>query len=133
MHVHPRLTMALVLALCLGIPWPPAQGQPANNGAWRNFQSRQWLKEDGLPDNSVTTLLQTHDKYLWVGAMTGLARFDGARFETELPGPSQSNEPVAITALYEDRANQLWVGTMGQGLFVFSNNIVAPFAFPDAT
>ena len=35
--------------------------------------------EDGLPQNSVTALVQTRDGYLWVGTFNGLARFDGLR------------------------------------------------------
>src|SRR5689334_15498704 len=39
-----------------------------------------WQKEDGLPQNSVTTILQTKDGYLWLGTLEGLVRFDGQRF-----------------------------------------------------
>src|SRR5215468_4887327 len=41
---------------------------------------RSWQVEDGLPQNSVTAIIQTHDGYVWVGTYTGLARFDGVRF-----------------------------------------------------
>ena len=30
----------------------------------------------------MTSIAQTPDGYLWVGTYNGLARFDGARFET---------------------------------------------------
>ena len=39
-----------------------------------------WQTEQGLPQNSVTALLQDHDGYLWIGTFGGLARFDGERF-----------------------------------------------------
>ncbi|HEY4414716.1 MAG TPA: two-component regulator propeller domain-containing protein, partial [Verrucomicrobiae bacterium] len=42
---------------------------------------RPWQNDDGLPDNSVNGVAQTADGYLWVGTPTGLARFDGLRFE----------------------------------------------------
>jgi signal transduction histidine kinase/ligand-binding sensor domain-containing protein len=42
---------------------------------------RPWQTEEGLPDNSVSGLAQTEDGYLWIGTPTGLARFDGIRFE----------------------------------------------------
>jgi ligand-binding sensor domain-containing protein len=38
------------------------------------------LRESGLPQNTVTTVLQTHEGYLWLGTYNGLARFDGVRF-----------------------------------------------------
>ena len=39
-----------------------------------------WQAEQGLPQNSVTTMLQDDQGYLWVGTFGGLARFDGERF-----------------------------------------------------
>ena len=65
---------------------------------------RSWTKEDGLPDDSVTAVLQTRDGYLWVGTMAGLARFDGVRFVVFSPMPARSNELVRVTALCEDSA-----------------------------
>lgn len=44
--------------------------------------AQSWQTEDGLPDNNVGGVAQTADGYLWVGMPTGLARFDGLRFET---------------------------------------------------
>ncbi|MBU6410644.1 MAG: hypothetical protein KGR98_09670, partial [Verrucomicrobia bacterium] len=43
---------------------------------------RAWLSEDGLPNNYVTGLAQTPDGYLWAAMPSGLARFDGVRFES---------------------------------------------------
>jgi len=34
-----------------------------------------------LPNNTIFGLAQTPDGYLWLGTRTGLARFDGVRFE----------------------------------------------------
>src|SRR5271165_587698 len=41
---------------------------------------RSWQTEEGLPQNSVTALVQTRDGYLWLGTYGGLVRFDGVRF-----------------------------------------------------
>ena len=46
-----------------------------------NWLMRPWQSDDGLPDNSVDGLLQAADGYLWIGTPSGLARFDGLRFE----------------------------------------------------
>ena len=43
--------------------------------------TRSWQSEEGLPENSVTGLAQTPDGFLWIGTPSGLARFDGIRFE----------------------------------------------------
>jgi len=47
-----------------------------------NWLVRPWETDDGLPDNSVEGVTQMPDGYLWVGTPTGLARFDGLRFES---------------------------------------------------
>src|SRR5258707_9145606 len=86
-------------------------------GMLRDFVVRTWAKTDGLPDDSVTTILQTRDGYLWVGTGSGLVRFDGVKF-TEVPlAAARSKKPVSITALSEDNAGRLWIGSQEQGLF----------------
>ena len=41
-----------------------------------------WQTEQGLPQNTVQSMYQTRDGYLWVGTGAGLSRFDGIRFAT---------------------------------------------------
>jgi ligand-binding sensor domain-containing protein/AraC-like DNA-binding protein len=75
-----------------------------------------WTVEDGLPQNTIQTLLQTHDGFIWIGTPSGLVRFDGLDFKVftrwDLPVLKNDN----ITCLYEDQNNVLWVGTEGGGL-----------------
>ncbi len=40
-----------------------------------------WQTDDGLPNNTVYGVAQTPDGFIWLGTPTGLARFDGARFQ----------------------------------------------------
>ncbi len=69
-----------------------------------------------MPQNSVMTMARTRDGYLWFGTVEGLVRFDGVRFtifdRTNTPEIGNSH----ITALWEDRAGALWIGTAGGGL-----------------
>ncbi len=46
----------------------------------RRYDIRAWQTDEGLPQNSVTAVVQTPDGYLWAGTRGGLARFDGVRF-----------------------------------------------------
>jgi ligand-binding sensor domain-containing protein len=75
-----------------------------------NYSIRTWVKEDGLPQNSVTALVQTHDGYLWLGTYAGLVRFDGVHFTVF----DNENAPFLkngrITSLFEDRGHTLWIG-----------------------
>ena len=76
--------------------------------------SRVWRVEDGLPQDSVSALVQSRDGYLWVGTSGGLTRFDGIRFETF--GVDEGLPNLPVRALLEDRAGNLWIGT-AQGLY----------------
>jgi ligand-binding sensor domain-containing protein/signal transduction histidine kinase len=86
----------------------------------QDLPPRVWTKEKGLPDNSVTAILQTSDGYLWVGTAGGLARFDGVRFVTIAPPSAKSNVVVRVTALCEDAAQRLWIGTQENGLLCYA-------------
>jgi signal transduction histidine kinase/ligand-binding sensor domain-containing protein len=78
----------------------------------RQFLVQNWTRENGLPGNSVTSVAQTPDGYLWVGTFTGLARFDGVRFIDvnleEIPGITDE----AVTGLQTDRQGNLWIGML---------------------
>ncbi|ATB51251.1 two-component regulator propeller domain-containing protein [Corallococcus macrosporus] len=77
-----------------------------------------WRSDDGLPQNSLLSMVQTRDGYLWLGTWEGLARFDGARFTVfdRRNAPELRNH--TIKALAEDASGTLWLGT-GQGLVAY--------------
>lgn len=75
-----------------------------------------WQTEQGLPQNSVNSLIQTKEGYLWLGTQEGIVRFDGARFlvfDKKHTGNMRSNY---IWSIVEDNDSTLWVGTNGGGL-----------------
>jgi transcriptional regulator with PAS, ATPase and Fis domain/ligand-binding sensor domain-containing protein len=75
-----------------------------------------WSTDAGLPQNSVTALVQTRDGYLWVGTSGGLARFDGVQFTVFTTANTKGLKSNRIKILYEDRAGHLWIGTEGGGV-----------------
>jgi ligand-binding sensor domain-containing protein/signal transduction histidine kinase len=91
------------------------------------FIGRSWSKADGLPQDAVTAVVQTHSGFLWVGTPGGLVRFDGRTFVPQ-NFPVASNAPVAVTDLCEDHAGNLWIGTRQNGLFCLQTNRVMTFA-----
>lgn len=80
------------------------------------YRQRVWTTDHGLPHNTVLSVIQARDGYLWIGTVGGLARFDGQRF---LIFNSQ-NSPLPATndrmELAEDHRKNLWIGTEA-GLF----------------
>ena len=89
-----------------------------------------WQAKDGLPQNSVQTILQDRTGYLWLGTQEGLVRFDGVHFRTydkwNTPGLRHNN----ILSLLEDRSGFLWIGTF-DGLHKFKDGRVLPFPGDD--
>lgn len=78
---------------------------------------RTWHTTEGLPSDSVTSIIQTRGGFLWIGTSAGLVRFDGVKFsELNLLDRSAEN-PLGITALCEDSQGFLWIGTQQDGLF----------------
>lgn len=85
-----------------GFPLP--KGQPAE-------VIEAWGMEKGLPQASVTAVVQTRDDYIWVGTDGGLARFDGMKFTTFRITNTPAMTSHAVLELFEDKAGDLWVGT----------------------
>jgi signal transduction histidine kinase/ligand-binding sensor domain-containing protein/CheY-like chemotaxis protein len=75
-----------------------------------------WQAERGFEQNSVYTVCQTRDGYIWLGTLRGLVRFDGNRFTVFNKDNTKQLKDNAITALLEDRKGRLWIGTSEGGL-----------------
>ena len=80
------------------------------------YVRRTWLAVDGLPQNSVTSIVQSADGYLWLGTWGGLARFDGISFQTFDASTTPAFRSSRVVALAEDAAGRLWIGTERGGL-----------------
>ncbi len=80
------------------------------------YLTRQWQTEQGLPQNTVTAILQTSDGYLWVGTQQGLARFDGVRFTVFNSASDPAFKSDRISALLADPEHGFWIGTAGGGV-----------------
>jgi ligand-binding sensor domain-containing protein/signal transduction histidine kinase len=88
-------------------------GNAATNST--RFYVEVWGTKEGLPQNSVITMIQTRDGYLWFGTLNGIVRFDGNQFtvfdESNTPGLNSSR----IVKLFEDSKKNLWIGTETAG------------------
>src|SRR5262245_26554692 len=84
---------------------------PASSPAPDRYIARTWGTADGLPQNTVTTIVQTRDGYLWFGTFGGLVRFDGYAFTVFDPDNTPGLASARVTTLHEDRRGVLWIGT----------------------
>ncbi|MCP5106275.1 MAG: hypothetical protein GY950_23010, partial [bacterium] len=69
-----------------------------------------WEKISGLPSNSVRSITQTPDGYLWIGTNRGLVRFDGKTFVSVTLGEKEEVRSQEIANLFVDREEVLWIG-----------------------
>jgi ligand-binding sensor domain-containing protein/signal transduction histidine kinase len=78
-----------------------------------------WENDDGLPQNSIISMTQTRDGYLWLGTVKGLVRFDGLR-DRRFAVFDEDNTPElgssSIVKLFEDSQGTLWIGTELEGV-----------------
>jgi ligand-binding sensor domain-containing protein/signal transduction histidine kinase len=99
--------------------------------ALTQYVHRIWQAPQGLPDATVTSILQTHDGYLWLGTEAGLVRFDGVRF-SEMDNVAQTPLKGAwVRNILEDREHNLWVGTNDAGLIRFENGTATQYLQKD--
>jgi len=74
--------------------------------------------EDGLAQNSVTSILQDRNRFMWFGSHAGLSRYDGYNFKiyshSFRGGNCLSHDLVNNMVMDED--GTFWIGTTGGGI-----------------
>ncbi len=121
----------LVMLLCL------AGSVAAAESPVDDYLVKNWTTADGIPHNTVRSVIESRDGYLWLGTANGVARFDGVRFKVF----DAANTPELISdnifSLYEDRRGTLWLRTRsglarranGRFNFLSPTNAVRPVPF----
>ena len=130
---------ALVCLLLLTAPRALAAASPPGAepetvlGRGSALTRHAWTTDEGLPDNSVLSIAQTRDGYLWIGTRGGLARFDGVRFVVfdQRTQPSWSSD--TINALCASGDGGLWVGMVDGGLLHLRNGVFSQVPLPSLT
>jgi ligand-binding sensor domain-containing protein/signal transduction histidine kinase len=128
MRPHARAHAVLLLVLA-ALPVGAAGLDPRKAVTQYNLDA--WTTGSGLPQNTVTAIVQTQDGYLWIGSFGGLARFDGARFVVFDKSTTPSLRNSGIHALLPDRDGGLWVGTNGGGLTFLKEGVARTYTVAD--
>lgn len=109
--------LAPAVLLCQQTPSSVA----ASNDPLRQYLHRTWTSERGLPQNSVMSVIQTRDGFLWLGTQIRLVRFDGIEFTLfDYQHPALKN--IFITQLLEAHDGTLWFSTRANGLVSMKND-----------
>lgn len=82
------------------------------------YRYRMWNSRDGLPQNSVNSIIQSQKGYIWFTTYEGLVRFDGKRFKIF----NSKNFPEQMTydrlyGLAEDKNEVIWAASEEGGLY----------------
>ena len=80
----------------------------------------RWGTEEGFPRGAVYGLTQTADGYLWIGAESGLVRFDGVDFRN-VRGDSNATYFTSVLGVVASREGSLWLRRGDATLLRFFN------------
>ncbi len=99
----------ILLALSSGI-FSIAQGLPL---PFQNISV-----DDGLPQNSITAIIQDNQGFIWIGTQDGLAKYDGYKFDVFRHDKNNPNSLSHnfIWNITKDHEGILWITTLGNGL-----------------
>lgn len=97
----------------------------------KQFSFRHFTVTNGLASNTVRSIVQDGEGYIWMATLNGLQRYDGNGFITFRP---KSNDPHAIpnTAsyhLYLDPSKNLWITNFENRVGIFDTK---KFVFREA-
>ncbi|HYE49502.1 MAG TPA: two-component regulator propeller domain-containing protein [Azospirillaceae bacterium] len=114
---------ALLAVLPCAVPAGPARADTGMDagGPWDRLSDRLFDRidrDEGLPSDIVTALVEDATGFIWVGTTVGLSRYDGHGFKVYLPDPADpSSLPDGyVNGLHVDARGRLWVATNNGGL-----------------
>ncbi len=108
------LASAASLALAFAASAAPAQAPATDPFDVGVPFVRAYQVSDGLPQNTIHSLMLDRRGLLWAGTQDGAARYDGRSWtDVELPTRERSN---FVRTLLESSNGDLWIGTQAGGL-----------------
>ncbi len=90
-----------------------------------------WTTANGLPQNTVTGIVQTPDGYLWLSTFDGLARFDGVRFTIFDKGNTNGILNNRFSGIFVDREGTVWATTENGLVTVYRNGVFTSYQTPE--
>ncbi|MBS3798077.1 diguanylate cyclase [Pseudoalteromonas sp. BDTF-M6] len=93
-----------------------------------DYVVKQWNTRNGLPSQSLKSVTQDNQGYIWVGTQFGLSRFDGDHFTNFNEQNSNFLNSNAINKLLIDKEGLLWIGTK-KGVSVLDPDSMNYFQF----
>lgn len=113
MYVKHPFVFAFFIAL-LAIAYPNSVAFSQNS----DIEFEHLGKESGLANLRITSIIEDHLGYIWIGTRRGLYRYNGYEMKVYKSNPTERNSLSyhQIECLFMDRDNELWIGTSYGGL-----------------
>jgi PAS domain S-box-containing protein len=114
---HLSFWLACIL---IALAFPPLLANTNFVPALSQYVHEEWQTDKGLPQNSISSIVQDRDGFLWLGTENGLVRFDGVQFEifNEQKGALRDS---FISSLVLGNNGSLWGATRDGGIFSFKD------------
>jgi signal transduction histidine kinase/ligand-binding sensor domain-containing protein len=91
------------------------------------YRFDSWTTDNGLPENSVNSIVQTGDGYLWLATFGGLVRYDGMNFKVFTPGNTRGLTTSRFLDLHDTGDQGLWITTENQGLTRYRDGVFTTY------
>jgi signal transduction histidine kinase/ligand-binding sensor domain-containing protein len=101
------------------------------SAAQAQYRFDSWTTDNGLPQNSIHSIIQTRDGYLWMTTFDGLVRFNGVQFKVFDKSNTRGLSTNRVTALYEDKDGTLLVGTGDGGVTRYRDGVFTSYTAAD--
>lgn len=97
------------------------------------YQIESWTTDNGLPQNTVHSIIQSDDGYIWLATLDGLVRHDGVRFTVFNKSNTKGLPTNRFTQLVADGHGNLWIGTEdGNGIIRYHNGEYQAYNLADS-
>ncbi|GGF71809.1 EAL domain-containing protein [Alteromonas lipolytica] len=81
--------------------------------ALSDIRFTEYTREDGIVEDTITSIVEDQHGFIWVGSIEGLFRYDGYHFKKyeNNAADSTSIPPGFTRTMYVSRNKDLWIGT----------------------
>lgn len=90
-----------------------------------------WTTANGLPQNTVTGVVQTPDGYLWLSTFDGLARFDGVSFTIFDKSNTKGILNNRFSGIFVDSEGAVWGVTENGIITIYRNGTFNSYQNPE--
>lgn len=88
---------------------------------WK-FTSDHLTVDDGLSENTVWSMIQDSDGFLWLNTQAGLTKFDGYEFSRMAASSRQASTDIIGPIIESRDKRSLWIGSTAHGLYRFDRS-----------